>query len=257
MINYKYEQSDDYNKSINELFKIVKMLRSKDGCPWDQKLATDDVILSLIEESYEYLETADKADEIGDILINLFMLINIHLEQNDFKLNDPFVKACKKLYTRHKHVFGDIIVNNSDEAINLWNKVKQEERKNNPSNSIFDNISAMHPMDKNYKIQKRLSKVGFDFPNQEAIYNKINEEINEVKTSKTQDELELELGDLLTSVIELCRVNKINPTKALYKANNKIVNRFNKVTSIAKEKGLSIDKEHNKELNEIWDEIKT
>lgn len=267
MIDPNYKKADNISDAVENLYRIITYLRSPEGCPWDRVQTSQNAAEALIDETYEYIDGVIKKDissereEIGDIMINVFMALYIHDEQNDFKPYEAINEVCEKLIRRHPHVFSTEKADNPEEVLSLWNSVKENvEGKKLTSDYIFSHIpSALPPMEESYEIQKKLAKVGFDFDSADAIFDKIYEEISEVKdaiANGIKEDVELEIGDLLFSVINLSRFAKIRPNTALHMTNEKIKNRFIKLFSIAEERKIPLTKDHIDEMNQIWDEIK-
>ena len=268
MINYNYVPGTNLKDSLDNLYTIITLLRSPEGCPWDRIQTNKTATQSLIDETYEYLDgvlnnNIDSCrEEIGDVMINVFMNLYIHEEAGEFKSYEAINEVCEKLVRRHPHVFSDsATASNGEEVLKVWNSVKENvEGKKTNSESIFSHIpSSLPPLEKSYEIQKKLAKVGFDWSDYSGIIEKIEEEIAEVKEAidlNNSDAIELEIGDLLFSVINLARFLKVRPNVALYRCNEKIVARFQKLFDLASERNIPLDKEHVLEMNELWDEIK-
>lgn len=267
MITYTYKDATTLEEAFSQLYTILTLLRSEDGCPWDRQLTSYDSALSLIDETYEYLDALKERDvehakeEIGDVLLNALMILRIHQENSEFTPVESINGVSQKLIRRHPHVFGEAKASNSEEVLEIWNAVKQQESENKESSTnFFSKIPTSLPtVEKAYEIQKKMAKVGFDWEETKDVVSKIREEIEELEAAIEQNshsEIESELGDLLFSIINIARFLQINPTLALYRTNNKIVDRFNKVVTIAKERGITLQKESASLLNEIWDEVK-
>ena len=265
MIDYTPKRADNLPDALANLYEILALLRSPEGCPYDRKQTTKSTLQNLIDESYEYLEGAIKKDtalcreEIGDVLLNALMILRIHEEAKDFDPAEAVNDAVEKLYRRHDHVFGNIKV--SSEALEAFNRAKAEkEGRKSDAKAIFDHIpSSLPPMEMNYEIQKKLAKFGFDWPSLDGVVGKVHEELEEVEEALGEDDrdhLEEELGDLLTTVVNLCRYMKIRPNVAIERTNEKMRRRFTGVFTLAEERGIPLDMAHADELNELWDEIK-
>ena len=267
MIELNFQRADNLHDAVDNLYNIITLLRSPEGCPWDRIQTNKTATESLIDESYEYLDAiinkdiAAEREEIGDVMINVFMNLYIHEENKDFKPYEAINEVCEKLIRRHPHVFGSSVANDADEVLSLWNSVKENvEGHKEHYEDFFSHIpSSLDPLLSSYEIQKKLKKVGFDFSSTLEILDKIKEETMEVETALTKDnkeEIEKEIGDLLFSVVNLSRYLKIKPNVALFRANNKIKKRFQRVFDRAKELNIPLDKEHNKEMNDIWEDVK-
>lgn len=267
MIKYELKKAENLEQGCKNLYEIVTLLRSEEGCPWDRKQTNKSATESLIDEAYEYLDGAIKNDkasmreEIGDIMINLFLNLYINEENGDFKPEEALNEVCEKLLRRHPHVFGEKKVENDKEALSLWNSVKENvEGKKDKSDDFFSHIpSSIPPLEESYEIQKKLRKVGFDWPDITGVIDKVKEELGEVEEAIRENDIdhtEEEIGDLLFSIVNLARYLKIRPNTAMHRANDKVKSRFQKLFNICAEKGIPLDKDHIKEMNDVWDEIK-
>lgn len=261
------EKAGDFNSSLDRLYTIITILRAPGGCPWDRIQTNKTTTESLIDESYEYLDGVIKGnleserEEIGDVMINVLMNLRIHEENSDFLPEDAINEVCDKLIRRHPHVFGEARAENPQEVLSLWNSVKENvEGHKAKAESFFSHIpSSLPPLEESYEIQKKLRKVGFDWSDAEGVISKVEEELGEVKealSENDQDHLEEELGDLLFSVVNLCRFLKVRPNTALMRCNNKVKERFQKLFTLASERGIPLDKDHVSEMNELWEEVK-
>lgn len=268
MIEYQYKKANTLAEAVDNLYTIISLLRSPEGCPWDRVQTNKSATESLIDESYEYLDGVIKEDidsereEIGDVMINVFMNLYIHDEKKDFKPEDAINEVCEKLIRRHPHVFtNDVSVSDSNEVLKVWNKIKEDvEGKKFEKEEIFSHIpSTLPPLETSFEIQKKLAKVGFDWSDESGIIEKIEEELGEVKEALEKgdkSEIELEIGDLLFSVVNLARFLKIRPNVSLHRTNEKVKSRFIKLFELASERGIPVDKDHVDEMNALWDEIK-
>ncbi len=261
------EAAPDFPSSVDRLYTIITVLRSPGGCPWDRVQTNKSATISLIDESYEYLDgvlkndIASEREEIGDVMINVFMNLYIHEENKDFTPSAAINEVCDKLIRRHPHVFGSEHAENASEVLSLWNSVKENvEGHKDRAESFFSHIpSSLPPLEKSYEIQKKLRKVGFDWPDADGVIKKVEEELSEVREAMKEgdeDHLEMELGDLLFSVINLCRFLKIRPNVALHRCNDKVMKRFQRLFDLARERSIPVDKEHVDEMNALWEEAK-
>ncbi len=267
MIELNYKKADNLPDAVDNLYRIIIALRSPEGCPWDRIQTSQNAAEALIDETYEYIDGVIKKnidserEEIGDIMINVFMALYIHDENKDFTPYEAVNEVCEKLIRRHPHVFSTAAADSAEEVLSLWNSVKENvEGKKNTSSYIFSHIpSTLPPLESSFEIQKKLKKVGFDFSSEEEIFDKIQEELAEVREAmdnSSKSDLEMEIGDLLFSVVNLARFIKIRPNTALFRSNEKIKERFMKVFTLAEKRGIPLSKEHINEMNELWDEIK-
>jgi tetrapyrrole methylase family protein/MazG family protein len=259
---------NDYNQAFSRLYDVIVQLRAPDGCPWDKEQTPATLRKDLLEETYECIEAIDEKDaahtkeELGDLFLLVTMISYMHEQENSFTLSDVLNNVSDKLIRRHPHVFGDVKVSDSNEVLDNWAKIKIEQEGRAPKDSILDEVSsALPPLDKAFKLQKKASKIGFDWSSANDVFAKIDEEINEVKDVLHQpnlntEELEGELGDLLFSVVNLCRFLKIDASMALQRTNNKFTKRFKHVEKRMKETNQSMTNENLKLMDSFWDEAK-
>ncbi len=218
--------------TFSSLYDVVARLRAPNGCPWDREQSPATLRECLIEETYECIEAIDEEnpshikEELGDLFLLTTMLAYMHEEEGVFSVADVFQTICEKLIRRHPHVFGEIQVKDSNEVLDNWAKIKVTQEGRKPKDSILDEVSAgLPPLDRAWKLQKKAAKAGFDWPTLEGVVGKINEELGEVmeavgNTAKSNN-VEEELGDLLFSVVNLCRYLKVEPSVALRRTNSK------------------------------------
>ena len=267
MIEYDYKDGTNLSDSLDNLYTIITLLRSEEGCPWDRLQTNKSALESLIDESYEYLDGIIKEnieserEEIGDVMINVFMTLRIHEENGDFKPEDAVNEVCRKLIRRHPHVFGDKKVDSAEGVLTLWNEVKEKvEGKKDNEEDFFSHIpSSLPPLMEAYEIQKKMKKVGFDWENVDGVIDKVKEELIEVELAIKEgdkDKTEEEIGDLLFSVVNLSRFLKIRPNTALKRCDDKIKNRFQKLFDKAKKENIPLDRDHMEEMNMLWETIK-
>ena len=230
------EKSTKELYNVNNLLKTMEILRGPDGCPWDRKQTHESIRDCLIEEAYEVVDAIENKDfenfieELGDLLLQVVFHAQIAKEEGYFNIYDIYTGICKKLYSRHPHVFGDIDAKDEKEALQSWEDVKGKEK-------VFDTYyskllkvpKALSPLTKSYKIQKIAAEVGFDWPDIKGAVSKIDEELNELLeeyAKQDKDNIESELGDLLFAIVNFSRFLKINPDLALNRTVNKFINRF-------------------------------
>jgi len=242
-----------YAVKFSELVKIVERLRKE--CPWDREQTNQSIKNNLIEEAFELYEALQDDDnqkiieEIGDCMLQVIFHCVIKNQNGEFGLVDVIDNLINKLIRRHPHVFGEKKLNTKEEVLSQWDSIKQIEKK-----SLLDGIPKRMPaLLRAYKVQKRLSNVGLDFENIKDIFDKIYEELEELKNSKTKKQKTEELGDVLFSLVNLSRFFDIDPQEALHLSIDKIVNRFEYIEKRLNSdfKGTSLAL-----LNELWEESK-
>lgn len=269
MIDYTLEKKTTLDEALMQLFEIVRMLRSKDGCPWDREQTQKSVATNLLDETYEYIDTLLSEDlegqreEIGDVLLNAMMLLEMHQESDPEFVISSLNEVCEKLIRRHPHVFSDKVVSGSLEVLDVWNSIKVNvEGKIHDSDDFFSRVPrSLPPLEKANEIQKKIRKVGFDWPTVEGVVEKVKEELSEVVVAKDNpdklgEDLEMELGDLLFAVVNLCRYLGCNPSVALHRSNQKMQDRFNALYQLAKQRNIQLDQDHIEEMDVLWNEVK-
>ena len=267
MIEYELKKAESLEEGCKNLYEIIKLLRSPEGCPWDRVQTNKSATESMIDEAYEYLDGAIRNDvssmreEIGDVLINAFMNLYINEEHGDFNAEDALNEVCEKLIRRHPHVFSNMHAETEAEGLSLWNSIKENvEGHKEKSEDFFSHIPAsIPPLEEAYEIQKKLRKVGFDWESTEGVISKIKEELNEVEEAIREndaDHTEEEIGDLLFSVVNLARYLSLRPNTAMMRANRKVRARFQKLFDLARIRDIPIDKNHVDQMNDLWEEIK-
>lgn len=269
MIDYQHKDATSVPEAIENLYTILTLLRSPEGCPWDREQSAEDVSRALIDETYEYIDALHEkhntacAEEIGDILLNAFMICRIHEEQRDFTPVEAINTVCAKLVRRHPHVFSTAKAEDSSAVLDLWNSIKEDvEGKRAHSEDFFSRVPKSLPkLEESWEIQKLMRKVGFDWPDITGVLDKVAEEHRELveaveQEQRNRDHLEEELGDLLFSIVNVARHLKLSPSIALHKCNKKVRNRFNEVVKRSEKQGIPLDAEHADALNKIWNEVK-
>ena len=221
--------------AFEELYSVIRRLRAPDGCNWDREQTPQTMRSSLIEETYECIEAIDNKDpehtkeELGDLFLLVTMIAYMHEQSGQFTVADSLTGISEKLVRRHPHVFGDSNAETSEEIIKQWDQIKTDVEGRKAKDSVLDKVSnGLPPLEKSYELQKKAAKAGFDWQHIDDIWDKVHEEINEVKDAEQQspDELESEIGDLIFAVVNISRGYNIDPAVALQRTNNKFTRRF-------------------------------
>ncbi len=234
---------------MNDFIELIKTLRKK--CPWDREQTLKSLIPQLIEEVYELdVEVVDDhlesiIEEFGDVFLTVFMM-GVILEESGITFDKITDKISKKMIARHPHVFGEEVANSAEEVLENWDKRKGKKWK------IGRGLPALL---RSSKIQKKASRKGFDWENIGGVYEKINEELEELKNSQNEEEKIEELGDILFAVAHLGNFLNINPEMALQRANDKFETRFQKLEEMLKDKEFS--DLSMQELEEMWKKTKS
>ena len=248
---------------FQQLNDIVNKLRSPGGCEWDRAQTANSLIPYFIEEVYELIDGIDKKDsnnireELGDVLLHIIFQTQIASEKNFFTINDVINGINGKLIKRHPQVFIQSKFQNDGNAGRNWEKEKQKSKNRK---SRIDGVPKILPSILSaQRIQEKASTAGFDWYSVDQVWEKFEEEILEVKTAQKENDynkVEEELGDLLFSVINLCRFFNVSGENALRKANKKFKKRFHLLENHVSKSGREIEDFSINELNEIWDLIK-
>lgn len=251
---------------INDLIEIMRLLRSENGCPWDKVQTHETIKKSLIEETYEVIEAINKKDngllceELGDVLMQVVFHAQIENEKGVFDFSDVTDGVCKKLVERHPHVFGDITVKDSDEVLKNWDAIKSKSKNRKTQTDKMLSVPRELPaLMRSAKIQEKAAKVGFDWDNADGAFQKVLEETEELKQAvknNDKENINEELGDLLFSVVNVSRFLDVDAEEALTSSTDKFLKRFSVVESLAKQRGIDMEKSSLEELDRLWDEAK-
>jgi len=251
--------------SLSKLTKVMATLRSENGCAWDLEQTHDSLKTCLIEESYEVLEAIEKKDmynlceELGDLLLQVVFHTQLASEANDFELQDVLQGVIQKLIRRHPHVFGEEKAETADDVIMTWDRIKQEEKANEPEEvSFFSDPSSLPALMWASSTQRRVAKVGFDWSDIEGPWDKVQEELQELKNALTDGiGIREELGDLMFAVVNLSRFLKLDAEEVLRDAIHKFQNRFLKMVELTQKDGLDFRKLALDEMDIFWEKAKS
>ena len=238
-------------------------LRAK--CPWDQKQTIASLRYLTIEETYELSESILQNDmdsikkELGDLMLHLVFYSKIASELNSFTIKDVLESITEKLIHRHPHIFGDVVVKDAKEVHDNWEKIKLKEKGNK---SVLSGVPAGLPaVVKAYRIQEKASGVGFDWERPEQVWEKLMEELGElremVEAGAEQKRKEDELGDLMFAVINYARFIGVNPEDALESTNRKFIKRFKYLEEKARGEGRALHEMTLAEMDVYWNEAKS
>lgn len=249
-------------EKFSRLLDIIDELRIK--CPWDMKQTNESLRKLTIEETYELADAIFAGNdegiknELGDLMLHLVFYAKIGSEKGVFTMDDVLEGINTKLIYRHPHVFSDVIVSGSSEVEENWEQLKIKE--NNGYKPVLSGVpSSLPAIVKANRIQEKVRGVGFDWEKREQIWDKVIEEITELKEEiekRNTDTIESELGDVLFSIINASRLYGIDPEAALEKTNRKFIKRFNYLEKKTLTKGISLHDMSLDEMNVIWEEAK-
>ena len=237
-------------------------LRGPGGCPWDREQTHASLKKYLLEEAYEVLESIDEEDqdalkeELGDLILQSVFHAQIAYENGQFTIWDVLDQINTKLIRRHPHVFGDVKINTAEEQKIHWEKIKRTEGKK----SVIDGVPKESPsLLRAHRIQQKAATVGFDWDHRDQVWDKVHEEILELKEAveeKNQEAVEEEFGDLLFSLVNLSRFLKVHPEDALRLATEKFIHRFQAVETRFESENRDLRKATLEEMDAVWNEVK-
>ena len=252
---------ENLSKAFLDLVEIMDTLREK--CPWDKKQTIQSLRSNTIEELYELVDAIIEEDwqgikeELGDILLHVLFYAKIGTEQGQFTLQDSIEGISKKLIHRHPHIYGDVKADDEETVKKNWEQLKLQEGKKSLLEGVPNSLPAMV---KAFRIQQKVKQVGFEWENIKQVWDKVEEEIEELKVeieAKNQDKMEAEFGDVLFSLINYARFLNIDPETALERTNKKFKHRFELMETYAKDNGLDLSSLSLAEKDAIWNRIKT
>jgi XTP/dITP diphosphohydrolase len=251
--------------SFNRLQEILDELREK--CPWDKKQTIHTLRQLTIEETYELADAIAQDDwdgvkeELGDLLLHILFYAKIATEQNKFTIQDVIERNREKLIHRHPHIYGDVKVEDEEEVKRNWENLKLKEGKK----SILSGVPrSLAPLVQAMRIQEKAKQVGFEWDNKEQVWEKVEEEANELKAEVNAmdagkgsvEKMEEEMGDLLFSMVNYARFLNIDPDQALARTNKKFIKRFQAMEEVVAAKGKQMTDLNLTEMDAIWNTVK-
>jgi tetrapyrrole methylase family protein / MazG family protein len=251
-------------RTFDDLVRLMTRLRGPDGCPWDRKQTLPDLKAYVIEESYEVVDAIDGdraalAEELGDLLLQAVFIAEMTREEGSFDIYDSITAIHDKLVRRHPHVFGDVVANDADQVLVNWEKLKQDERKAENKSVLSGVPQAMPALLKASRLTEKAARVGFDWRRTEDVFDKIDEEVAELREAVAEGDTEHvheEIGDLLFTIANIARKVNVNPEEALQSTNRKFMRRFESMESRVRERDQNLDQLELEEMDRLWDEAK-
>jgi XTP/dITP diphosphohydrolase len=253
---------EDKIEAFGKLLDILDELRVK--CPWDRKQTNESLRPNTIEETYELCDAIICNDndamekELGDLLLHILFYAKIGEERGAFDMKTVCDALRRKLIYRHPHVFGDASADTSQKVEQSWEQLKLKEKGGNKT--VLEGVPVSLPsVVKAHRIQDKARNAGFDWEQREQVWNKVQEEFNELKSEIRQmdsDRMEAEFGDLFFSLINAARLYKVNPDNALERTNRKFIRRFNYLEETVRREGRSLKELSLEEMDRIWNEAK-
>ena len=257
----------ELNEQLNILIKTFKELRNPEsGCPWDREQTFKSIASCSIEEAYEVADAIEREDfdslksELGDLLFQVIFHAEMASEKEIFDLEDVILELNDKLTRRHPHVFEDGSVSSAQDSLKIWEDIKAQERKEKKQDSLMDDVPVNLPsLSRAKKLQKRAARVGFDWQNSDRVFDKIDEEILELKNEKATEDKERiseEIGDIFFTLVNLTRHYDLDPEDIIRKANLKFEMRFRKMEQLAEQMNERLNDMTLEQLEIMWQKVK-
>ncbi len=262
-------------RTFQDLVEMMARLRSANGCPWDREQTYATLGPMLIEEAYEVIEAAEAGDwnelrdELGDLLFQIVFYGQIAAEDGHFDVNDSITRVHEKMTRRHPHVFGEETVDSTADVLSNWEAIKAAERKASGKDqqeekkaSMLDGTSSKLPaLLEAFQLTTKAARVGFDWQQSDDIFDKLEEEIRELRDefkreSRNPEAIAAELGDVLFVVTNIARWHGVEPETALKATNRKFRRRFAHVERRVEEQGKAWNDTSLAEMDSFWDEAK-
>ncbi len=265
--------------TLDELITIMAFLRSENGCPWDKVQTHDSIKKNLLEEAYEAIDAIDSgiperlADELGDVLMQVVFHAQMASESEQFDFNTVVSGICRKLISRHTHLFGDDQADTPDAVLDNWEKNKRKEKGHQNQSQVLTDVPRSLPaLQRGFKVQQKAAQVGFDWDTAEGPREKIAEELQEIDeilaftqravaegemtAEQAGREVAAEVGDLLFAAVNYARHLKVQPEMALTQTTDKFIRRFTDMERMAADEGIELDSLSLTELDALWEAAK-
>ena len=259
-----FQIKENYN--MEDLLRLITVLRSPGGCPWDMKQTHESIKKNFIEETYEVVEAINKKDtaglreELGDVLLQVLLHCEMEKEKETFDFNDVVNELCQKLVVRHPHVFGDKSAADSAEALDRWDEIKLKTKGMKKQSESMLKVPREFPaLMRAQKVQQKAAKAGFDWRSSDGAFQKLHEEINELENAlseKDKAHIDEEFGDVLFSCVNVSRFIGADSEEALTGATDKFIGRYLIVEKLAQERGIDMKNSSIEVLDSLWDEAK-
>ena len=250
--------------SFSKLAKVMKTLRSEGGCAWDLEQTHESLKPYLIEESYEVIDAIEKQDmynlceELGDLLLQVVFHTQVASDASEFELQDVLQGVIQKLIRRHPHVFGEETAKTAKDVIQTWDRIKLKEKTDKNEANFFSDPKSLPALMWASKTQYRVAKVGFDWKDMEGPWEKVQEELQELKSALASGiGIREELGDLLFAIVNLSRFLKLDAEEVLRDAIHKFQNRFLKMVELSQKEEHVFEKLSLSEMDIFWEKVKS
>ena len=255
----------DGAQQLARLRAIMHRLRTPGGCPWDAEQTHESLVPNLIEEAYETVDTIQRGDhehlkeELGDLLLQVVFHSELAEEAGRFTLDDVARGISEKLVRRHPHVFGASNAATTDAVLQQWDEIKRAEKGDGEKSYLHNVGKGLPALLRAIKLQKKAAKIGFDWPDESGVMAKIHEELLELQEALAGNDpaaVAEEMGDLIFSLVNLARFQKLDPEILMASTNAKFENRFAEMESILKCKGQTVEAATADEMDEAWEAAK-
>ena len=252
-------------RSFDELVQLMTTLRGPNGCPWDREQTLESLKPFIVEESYEVIDAIDRkdrvalAEELGDFLLQAVFVAEIAREEGSFDIFDAITLLHDKLVRRHPHVFAGVKADDAEQVLVNWEKLKNEERKAENKSVLAGVPQSLPALLKASRLTEKAARVGFDWRQTEDVFEKIDEEIGELRQAIAGGDaanVHDEIGDLLFTIANIARKLNVSGEEALQSANRKFTRRFTAMESKVRESGRNLDQLTLEQMDALWDEAK-
>ncbi len=258
--------SSDAPASFERLYEIIRRLRGPGGCPWDLAQTPETLRANLVDEVWECVSAIDARDdrnleeELGDLYLLVTMVAWMKEQEGAFTVAAALDHISDKLVRRHPHVFGSTRLDTPGHVLVQWEEIKAAERAGKANGSALDRVpKSLPPLEKSTELQKKAARVGFDWPGPQPVWEKIDEEMGELREALAAGDtrrIEDEVGDLLFSVVNLARLLKVDPAVALHRTNGKFDRRFREVERLLAAEGTTPKDAGLSRMDDLWNQVK-
>ena len=260
----EFERKAHY--TVADLCRIMQLLRSENGCPWDRVQTHESIRKNLIEETYEAVEAIDcknsdmLKEELGDVLLQVVFHAQMEAEEGRFTFDDVADGICQKLIVRHPHIFSDTKADSADEVLDNWNRIKQETKGQKTATETLNAVPRQLPaLMRSEKVQSRARTAGFDYCDVQAAYAELRSEVDELNDAMLDGDLAHiaeEIGDTLFAAVNVARFYDMDPEELLTRSCDKFISRFAKVEVQAVAEQIELKQAEEETLGRLWNTAK-
>ncbi len=257
---------NETHDALDKLQAVIDTLLGPDGCPWDKAQTPETLCDYIVEEAFELVDCIRSGDaegameELGDVMFLLLFVAKLYQGREAFELKDSLASEIAKMIRRHPHVFDNLELENKEELLRNWERIKRGEDKNKDG-GVFDSLpKGLPPLLKAYRIHSKAARVGFTWENDVDMLNSLHREWREFETAAAAGdprEMEMEFGDYILSLTEFGRRKGLKANACLDLANKKFLARFKRMEALAKDRGRDIGELALEDWNALWDEVKS